>query len=49
MEKVIITPHVAVYTTEALTRMDNALAEDILKFFNAERPLRVANPEVFNS
>ena len=49
MEKVIITPHVAVYTTEALTRMDNALAEDILRFFNGERPLRVANPEIFNS
>lgn len=48
MEEVIITPHVAMYTTEALTRMDNALAEDILRFFNGERPLRVANPEVFN-
>jgi len=48
MGKVIITPHVAAYTTEALTRMNNALTEDIRKFFNGERFLRVAKPEVFN-
>ena len=37
------------YTTEALTKMNNALAKDILKFFNGERLLKIANPDVFNS
>jgi len=48
LDEVIITPHIGAYTTEALERMDRALIEDIIRFLKGERPIRVANPEVFS-
>ncbi|RLE68584.1 MAG: hydroxyacid dehydrogenase, partial [Thermoprotei archaeon] len=30
-----------------LYRMDMAVAQDLLRFFKGERPLHVANPQVF--
>lgn len=49
MDNVILTPHIALYTKDALKRMDDALAEDMLKFFNGQKPLRLVNPEVFEA
>jgi len=46
-DRVVITPHIAAYTHEALVRMDTALTEDIVRFLQGEKPLRVVNPEVF--
>lgn len=48
LNNVIITPHIAAFTYEALKRIDTAIAEDLIAFFSGKRPIRVANPEVFN-
>ncbi|MHA1505637.1 MAG: phosphoglycerate dehydrogenase [Candidatus Asgardarchaeia archaeon] len=48
LEDTITTPHIAAYTMEALCRMGMMIAEDVMKFLNGERPINVANPEVFN-
>jgi D-3-phosphoglycerate dehydrogenase len=50
LPNVIITPHIAAFTYEALRRMDRGLVDDIIKFLvRKERPLRIVNPEVFDS
>lgn len=45
--RTVLTPHVAAFTKEGLYRMDMAIAEDLERLFRGERPLHVANPEVF--
>jgi D-3-phosphoglycerate dehydrogenase len=47
LPNVVLTPHVAAFTREALRRMDLANAEDLVRFFRGERPLRLANPKVY--
>lgn len=47
LHNVVVTPHIAAFTREALHRMDMANAEDLIRFFRGERPLRLANPEVY--
>ncbi|MEM4453969.1 MAG: hydroxyacid dehydrogenase [Thermofilaceae archaeon] len=47
LQNVVLTPHVAAFTREALYRMDMANAEDLVRFFRGEKPLRLANPEVY--
>lgn len=48
LQNTILTPHVAAFTKEALYRMDMANAEDLIRFFRGEKPLRLVNPEVYN-
>ena len=43
----VLTPHVAAFTREALRRMDLANAEDLIRFFRGEKPLRLANSKVY--
>lgn len=47
LPNVVLTPHVAAFTKEALRRMDMANAEDLVRFFRGEKPLRLANPQVY--
>ncbi|MCS7104059.1 MAG: hydroxyacid dehydrogenase [Thermofilaceae archaeon] len=47
LPNVVLTPHVAAFTREALYRMDIANAEDLALFFRGERPRHLANPEVY--
>jgi len=47
LPNVVLTPHIAAFTKEALRRMDMANAEDLVRFFRGERPLHLANPEVY--
>lgn len=47
LENVILSPHMANFTIEALTRMDMMNAEDLKRFFGGQRPLYVVNPKVF--
>ncbi|MGQ9781140.1 MAG: phosphoglycerate dehydrogenase [Nitrososphaeria archaeon] len=47
LDNVVLSPHMANFTIEALTRMDMMNAEDLRRFFCGERPLYVANPKVF--
>jgi D-3-phosphoglycerate dehydrogenase len=47
LDNIIVSPHMANFTIEALRRMDMMNAEDLKRFFKGERPLHVANPEVY--
>jgi len=44
---VVLTPHIASYTVEALRRMDTMVAEDIVKVLAGGKPEHVANPKVY--
>lgn len=46
LDNVIVAPHIASYTTEALSRVDLVQARDIVKVLSGERPEFVANPKV---
>lgn len=43
----VLTPHIASYTIEALRRMDTMVAEDIVKVLAGGKPEHVANPKVY--
>jgi len=47
LDNVIVTPHIASYTKEAIINMDLIQARDVVKALRGERPEFVANPEVF--
>jgi D-3-phosphoglycerate dehydrogenase len=49
LDNVVVTPHIAAYTREAMSRMDETVAEDIVKFFKGEEPKHIANPEVLKT
>ena len=46
LENVIVSPHMAAHTDEAMTRMATTLAHDITRVLHGERPLFCVNPEV---
>lgn len=48
MDNVVITPHIAAYTEEAMRRMGQMISEDIVRLYRGLRPFRVANPEVLS-
>jgi D-3-phosphoglycerate dehydrogenase len=47
VNNVILTPHIAAYTIEALRRMDIMVAEDIVKVLTGGKPKHIANPKVY--
>jgi len=47
MTNVIITPHCAAYTLEAIKRMGDMVTESVVAALRGERPPYVVNPEVF--
>lgn len=47
MAQVLLTPHSAAHTQEALMRMGLDAVEDVLRVLRGERPRYCANPEVF--
>ena len=46
-EKVIVTPHTAANTDEAMSRMAVMAAEEILRVLDGEKPLNIINPEIY--
>lgn len=48
LENVIVTPHSAALTDEAMRRMGGDAGEDILRVLRGERPHACANPEVLS-
>jgi D-3-phosphoglycerate dehydrogenase len=46
-EKVILTPHTAANTDEAMSRMAVLAAKEILKVLDGDKPLNVINPEIY--
>jgi D-3-phosphoglycerate dehydrogenase len=43
---VLLTPHIAAFTREALSRGDKILANDLVSVIRGKRPIYVANPKV---
>jgi D-3-phosphoglycerate dehydrogenase len=48
MENVVVTPHIGGWVREALPRLAAAVSAEMLSALRGERPLRMANPEVWN-
>jgi D-3-phosphoglycerate dehydrogenase len=48
MENVILTPHIASYSYEAVKRTDEMVLEALETFFKGGRPKWIANPEVWH-
>jgi D-3-phosphoglycerate dehydrogenase len=48
MDNVLVTPHIAAFTFEALKRMDLMVVEDIVRIHNGLKPIRLLNHEVAN-
>lgn len=46
MDNVLVTPHIAAFTFEALKRMDLMVVEDIVRIYNGLKPIRLLNREV---
>jgi phosphoglycerate dehydrogenase-like enzyme len=47
MDNVVLTPHLASFTDEGRRRMGLMVAEDVMKVLRGEKPLYLANPEVY--
>ena len=47
LENVVITPHLAANTTEAIEKMDLMSVQAMIAYFKGERPPYVVNPEVY--
>ena len=45
-KNVILTPHIAAFTKEAIERMDLMVAEDVVRACKGLKPRNIANPEV---
>lgn len=46
LDNVVVTPHMAAHTREALQRMAVSVAEDVVRVLRGERPINAANPRV---
>lgn len=46
-EKVLVTPHIAANTDEAMSRMAVMAAEEILRVLAGEKPINIVNPEIY--
>lgn len=47
MDNVVLTPHTAAFTYEAMNAMNERLVEQILAFADGEKPRHIVNPEVY--
>jgi len=48
LENVILTPHMAAHTHDYFINAAKTVVEDVLRVLRGERPLYIANPEVYN-
>lgn len=46
-ERVLVTPHIAANSDEAMSRMATMAAEEILRVLNGGKPLNFVNPEIY--
>jgi D-3-phosphoglycerate dehydrogenase len=47
LDNVVLTPHIGGATQETVQRYSEMVTEDILRFLDGQRPLHLANPEVW--
>ncbi|MDA8056236.1 MAG: hydroxyacid dehydrogenase [Thermoplasmatales archaeon] len=48
LSNVILTPHVASWTTEALEKEANTAMDEVVRIITGKRPINLANPEIFS-
>lgn len=46
LENILLTPHTAAFTRDALNNMSDAITTQIVEFINGEKPRHLVNPEV---
>ena len=46
-EKILVTPHIAANSDEAMSRMAAMAAREILRVLNGEKPFNIVNPEIY--
>jgi len=46
LDNIIVTPHIAFFTKEAVHRMDMMIAQDVVNVLQGKKPKNIANPEV---
>ncbi len=49
LENIVITPHIAAATNDALIRLNITIANDALAFLNGKKPQYILNPEVMET
>lgn len=46
-EKILVTPHIAANSDEAMSRMAAMAAQEILRVLSGEKPMNIVNPEIY--
>ncbi|MCP4689558.1 MAG: phosphoglycerate dehydrogenase [Desulfobacterales bacterium] len=49
MDNVVITPHTAAFTHEAMKNMDAGVVDQLIEFFGKNKPRHTVNPEVYGA
>ena len=49
LDNVVLTPHIGGWVAEAMPRLADTTAREMLAVLRGERPVRLANPEVWDS
>ena len=47
LENVVLTPHTAAFTHEAVNKMSMGVVEQLIDFYHGKKPVHLVNPEVF--
>ncbi len=47
-EKILVTPHIAANSDEAMSKMAVMAAQEILRVLNGEKPFNIVNPEIYS-
>ena len=47
LENVVLTPHTAAFTHEAMNKMSMGVVEQLIDFYHGKKPVHLVNPEVF--
>ena len=49
LDNVVLSPHTAAFTQEALNNMSTGVVDQLIDFFQGKRPVHTVNPEVFKA
>ena len=47
LDNVILSPHTAAFTYEGLNNMSAGISEQLIDYYNGEKPVHIVNPEVY--
>jgi D-3-phosphoglycerate dehydrogenase len=46
-DKILLTPHIAANSDEAMSRMAAMAAQEIVRVLSGEKPFNIVNPEIY--